>query len=262
MAGLLPTHLRAKSTLPLFCTEVWLVAAALLLCAIPFGWTGLLAPFIWLTLCALENADGWRRGLVYLIAALLMSSAALGVLPGSERILLAPTYSDSSGNSIQAAINPGKAVIAIAMLVLLARSRYRPRCNDLPFIAAVILIPLSCAAAVFGLSAKFAPTIVPAAMVNLLVVCISEEGFFRWILQRALEEGFGRWRWCVPMAVTAIFTGLHTGWAASPVVLLLVSVAGFCYAGLWYLRRSFWACVLAHWGVNALHMFLLPYPLH
>lgn len=262
MAELLPSHSNTGTVPTPLGPQVWLIATALLLCAIPFGWLGTLAPCIWLALCAVEKLRGWRRGVAYVIAGLLMLTAALGVLPGGERLVLAAPYMDSSGNNIQVTVNTGKVVIAAALLAFLARPRYRPRRGDFPYIAAAILIPLLCAAAVYGFSAKFSPAIVLAALANLLVVCISEEGFFRWTLQRGLEAGFGRWRWCVPLIVTAVFTSLHTGWAASPVVLLLVAIAGLCYSGLWYLRQNFWACVLAHWGVNTLHMFLLPYPLH
>lgn len=242
-------------------SKTWFNAALLLLCAIPFGWLGIMAPVIWLSLCAIENTSGWKRVLVYVAAALAMLIAAMGVLPGAERIELIPPFTDADGNNIQAAFNPGKAVIAIALLAFLARPRYWPRRGDLPYIAVAILLPLACAAVYAGFSPKFSATIVLAALINLLVVCISEEGFFRWVLQRGLEEALGRWRWLAVLTVTAIFTYLHTGWAASPAALTLVGLAGLCYALLWHLRGNFWAGVLAHWGVNLLHLFFLPYPL-
>lgn len=238
-----------------------LPAAILSLCAIPFGLTGAAAPVIWLSLCAIESQGGWTRVVAYAVAALLMLVTALGILPGSERIELLPPYSDAAGNSIYAAFNPGKAVIAIAVVAFMVRKRCWLKRGDLPYIAAAIALPFLCGLAAVGVSPKFGATIVVAAIINLLVVCISEEGFFRWILQRGTEELLGRWRWMALLLVTAIFTLLHTGWAASPIALGLVTIAGFCYSLLWYLRRNFWACVLAHWGVNVLHLFLLPYPL-
>ncbi|MGL6162248.1 lysostaphin resistance A-like protein [Microbulbifer sp.] len=238
-----------------------LPAALLLLCAIPFGPIGAAAPFIWLSLCAIEAHSGWKRALGYLIAALLMLVAALGILPGGARIELPPSYSDAAGNTIYTSFNPGKAVIAIAVVAFMVRQRCWLKRSDFPYIATASVLPFLCGWAVIGLSPKFDIAVAVAALINLLVVCISEEGFFRWVLQRGTEELFGRWRWIVVLLVTAIFTFLHTGWAASPVALSLVAFAGFCYAMLWYLRRNFWACVLAHWGVNTLHLFLLPYPL-
>ena len=262
MSGLSRTDSpRAGSAQPSQFSNTWVVAAALLLCTIPFGWVGVMAPLICLMLYAIENSSGWQRRLAFLAAAMLMLTAALGIVPGSERIALLAPYTDDSGNNIQVAFNPGKAVIAIALLALLARPKYWPARGDIRLIAATVLLPLICAALVAGISVKFAPVIISAALVNFAVVCISEEGFFRWILQRGIEEGFGRWRWMAVPLVVVIFTTLHTGWAATPAVLALVAIAGTGYAMLWHLRGNFWACVLAHWGVNTLHLFLLPYPL-
>ncbi|WP_193163499.1 CPBP family intramembrane glutamic endopeptidase [Microbulbifer hainanensis] len=241
--------------------NAWGVAAALLLCTIPFGWIGVLAPLIWLMLCVIESSSGWQRRVAFLATALLMLTAAMGLVPGSERIELLAPYTDAVGNNIQVAFNPGKAVIALALLPLLIRPKHWPARGDIRIIAAAVLLPLICAALVAGFSVKFAPVIVAAALVNFAVVCISEEGFFRWILQRGMEESLGRWRWVAVPVVVVIFTALHTGWAATPAVLALVAIAGTSYAMLWHLRGNIWACVLAHWGVNTLHMFLLPYPL-
>lgn len=238
-----------------------LPAALLLLCAIPFGTTGVAAPLIWLALCAIETQNGWKRTLGYLFTALLMLTTALGLLSGGERIELLPPYSDAAGNTIYASFNPGKAVTAIAMVAFMVRQRCWLKRSDIPYIGAAIALPFLCGLVAIGLSPKFGPAIAVAAVINLLVVCIAEEGFFRWILQRGTEELLGRWRWVAALLVTAVFTLLHTGWAVSPLALALVTVAGLCYSLLWYLRRNFWACVLAHWGVNVLHLFLLPYPL-
>lgn len=239
---------------------LWAAPLLLTLCAVPFGWTGLAAPLIWLSLYVIETTCGWKRGLGFLSAALLMLTTALGLLPGAERIELMPPYTDSGGNSIYASFNTGKAVIAIALVAFMLRLRQSIKAADTPYILAAVAIPLVCGVAALGLSAKFSMTIVVAAMVNLLVVCVSEEGFFRWILQRGIDSGLGHWRWLAVPLVTAVFTFLHTGWAASSAALILVTIAGCCYSLLWYLRQNFWACVLAHWGVNLLHMLALPYP--
>lgn len=251
------TALAAKSL-----SQSYLLPAAILsLCVIPFGWSGVAAPLIWLSLCTIETQRGWKRAPAYLVTALLMLATALGAFPGGGRIELMPPYSDVAGNTIYASFNVGKAVIALAVVAFMVRQRCWLKRGDIPFIALAIALPFLCGLLAVGFAPKFALPIIAAATVNLLVVCISEEGFFRWILQRGTEELLGRWRWLAILLVTAIFTFLHTGWAGSPQVLALVAVAGFGYSLLWYLRRNFWGCVLAHWGVNVLHLFLLPYPL-
>ncbi|MCX2783932.1 CPBP family intramembrane metalloprotease [Microbulbifer thermotolerans] len=235
------------------------VAALLSLCALPLGWAGLVAPFLWLLLHAIESSVGWKRALAYGFSALLMLAAASGQVPGSERIALMPPYINNDGNRIYASFNAGKAAIAAAVMAFMIRRRQWFKPADLPIVLAAIALPFFAGLMIYGPSLKFGAAIGVAALINLLVVCISEEGFFRWVLQRGGELFLGRW--IAALVVTALFTLLHTGWAVSPLALGLVSLAGFGYALLWCLRRNFWVCVLAHWGVNLLHLLFLPYPL-
>ncbi|WP_237059892.1 CPBP family intramembrane glutamic endopeptidase [Microbulbifer sediminum] len=250
LAPLLPPRVRA-----------FFIPAALTLCILPFGWVGVAAPLAWLALNGIERSTGWSRALLFVAAAAIMLLAALGTIPSAPRIELLPPYSDSAGNSIGNAFNPGKAAIAVAVMVFMAGRKQRPLRQDLPLLLLLVLLPIVVAIPFSGFSPKLSATILLAMLVNLAVVCISEEAFFRWVLQRGAEELLGQWRWLAVPPVVAIFTLLHTGWAASPPVLALVALAGFAYATLWYLRRKFWLCVLAHWGVNSLHMLLLTYPL-
>lgn len=244
--------------------EVSQLAGAVLLlsvCAVPFGWVGLAAPLVLLSLSLIEITSGWRRGLAFLGAAAVMLVAALGLVPGSERIELWPAYTDASGNLISAGFNPGKAAIAAGVLAFMLRRGNWLRGSDLRYVLLAIAVPSLCGLALFGVSPKLAPVIVAAVSINILVVAISEEAFFRWILQRGGEELLPGARWVVALLVTVLFTFLHTGWAASTPALVVVAVAGLAYACLWMRTRSFWACVLAHGGINSVHMLLLPYPL-
>ncbi|AWF79385.1 hypothetical protein BTJ40_00260 [Microbulbifer sp. A4B17] len=239
----------------------WAAPLLLSLCVIPFGWSGLIAPLIWIFLRLIESTGGWLRALSFLSVTLLMLVSGLNMLPGSERIQVLPAYSDSSGNLIYASINSGKAVIAIALLAFMLRMKQTFRLTDLPFLLLAILTPV-----VFGLflytpSLKLSGTIAIAAIINLLIVCISEEGFFRWILQRGTEQLLGQWRWLSIPIVATVFVLVHGGWSTDLSAVILLVVASICYALLWSLRQNFWICVMAHWGVNLLHMLLLPYPL-
>lgn len=240
--------------------SIWLPAAALCVLAIPLGWIGVFAPAIWLALVAIENTCGWKKGVSFAIAALLMLVVNSGVIPGNDHVALLAPYSDQVGNQIYASFRPAKAVIALTVvLFMLVRPQPLKR-TDLPVMGMAIVIPFIAGAFLLGVSVKFTATIALAVLINLVVVCIAEEGFFRWVLQRGLETGLPKWKWIVTIAVAVLFTTLHTGWAASPVLLALVGIAGLGYALVWTLRGSFWACVLTHWGVNLLHMTLLPYP--
>lgn len=239
----------------------WLPAAFLCLLAIPFGWVGVFAPAIWLGLVAIENTRHWKKAASFLITGVLMLVVTTGVIPGNEHVALLAPYSDSDGNLIYASFRPAKAVIALTVVIFMLLRPQPLKRADLPVMAAAVAVPVVLGGLLLGVSPKLTATIAIAALINLLVVCIAEEGFFRWVLQRGLGEWFaGKWRWFPPVLVAALFTTLHTGWAASPALLSLVGVAGLGYALVWQLRGSFWACVLTHWGVNLLHMTLLRYP--
>ncbi|KUJ83053.1 CPBP family intramembrane metalloprotease [Microbulbifer flavimaris] len=241
--------------------RIFTTVLLLSLCAFPFGWTGLAAPLVWLTLHAIEITSGWRRALAFIAAAAVMLTAALGLLPGSERIALLTPYTDASGNFIASGVNPGKAAIATGVLAFMLRRGNWRRATEIPLLLLAIAVPSLCGLIVFGASPKFAGTIMAALAINFLVIAISEEAFFRLIVQRGGEMLLPAVRWLVAVLVTALFTFLHTGWAASAQALAIVALAGFAYALLWLRTRNFWACVLAHGGVNGMHMLLLPYPL-
>ncbi|WP_226663909.1 CPBP family intramembrane glutamic endopeptidase [Microbulbifer aggregans] len=248
-----------RATEPFEGKSVWLPAALLCILAVPFGWIGACAPAIWLSLVAMENAHGWKQAAAFVLAAVLMLTVNSGQIPGNEHIALLPPYTDSDNNLIYASLRPAKAVIALTVLVFMLFRPQPLKRKDLPVMTAVVAVPVVAAFFVLGPSLKLTATIAVAALINLLVVCIAEEGFFRWVLQRGLGKLVGERQWLATVAVAALFTTLHTGWAGSALMLGLVSIAAFGYALLWQLRESFWACVLAHWGVNLLHMTLLPY---
>lgn len=243
--------------------HLWLPAALLCLLALPFGWIGVFAPAIWLALTAIENSSGWKRAAAFILAALLMLTVNSGLIPGNEHISLLPPYSDTDGNQVYVSFRPAKAAIALTVVVFMLLRPQPLKRADVPVMTVAILLPVGAGMALLGPSLKFNATIAVAALVNLLVVCIAEEGFFRWVLQRGLTQWLqnrGHWKWLAPLLVTLLFTTLHTGWAASPLLLVLVGIAGLAYALVWQLRESFWACVLTHWGVNLMHMTLLHYP--
>ncbi|WP_444945892.1 CPBP family intramembrane glutamic endopeptidase [Microbulbifer sp. VTAC004] len=239
----------------------WGAPALLSLCVIPFGWAGLLAPVIWFVLVGLEVSKGWRRFTLYFIAVISMLVAASNIIPGSNRLHVLPPYSDSSGNLIYAGFNVGKAIVSIAILAFMLRLRQTIRISDLRYLLLAIIIPVITGMFLYGPSIKLSWVIFFAALINLIIICVSEEGFFRWILQRGLEEGLGRLRWISVPIIATLFVLLHTGWSANSAAVLLLGIASLCYAILWYMFRNFWICVLAHWGVNFLHMLTLPYPL-
>ncbi|WP_299598002.1 CPBP family intramembrane glutamic endopeptidase [uncultured Microbulbifer sp.] len=239
--------------------SLWLPAAFLCLLAIPFGWIGVFAPAIWLGLVAMETTQGWKKAASYVITGLLMLVVTSGLIPGNDHILLMDPYLES-GSEIYPSFRPAKAIIALTVVLFMLVRPQPLKGRDLPVMAIAIVTPILIGALFLEFQPKLTATIALAALLNLLVVCIAEEGFFRWVIQRGLGQWLNRWPWIATILVTLLFTYLHTGWAASITMLILVGVAGLGYALVWQLRGSFWACVFTHSGVNVLHMVLLKYP--
>ena len=238
---------------------LWLPAAFLCLLVIPFGWVGIFAPAIWLGLVAMDTAHGWKKAASFAITGLLMLVVTSGAIPGNDHILLMAPYLEG-GSEIFPSFRPAKAVIALTLVLFMLLRPQPLKRKDLPLMAVAIVVPIIAGAFFLEFQPKLTATIALAALLNLLVVCIAEEGFFRWVLQRGLGQWLHRWPWIATLLVTVLFTFMHTGWAASITVLALVGLAGLGYALIWQLRGSFWACVFTHWGVNLLHMTLLKYP--
>lgn len=210
-------------------------------------------------LCQYELGVRWA--LIPCGLAMLLMTLGLDQLP---RPTLAEPYTDAAGNQIFASVNLAKAGIAGIVLLYAFITCPRPSPRQLLQAVAAAAAVLAVGAFAVGVSPKISSTILMAALINLLVVCVSEEGFFRLIVQRGLDHGLARWQklqWLSPLLVTLLFVVLHGGWAASPMALVLVGVAAATYAGIWHRTRNFWACVAVHFTVNLGHLLLLPYPL-
>ena len=99
------------------------------------------------------------------------------------------------------------------------------------------------------------------APINLLTTCMSEEAFFRWLLQTELQRALAGRRHPAALAVlgSALLFGLaHLGggWQYA----LLASVAGAGYAAVYQRTGRLEMAILAHFTVNAVHFLLFTYP--
>ena len=99
------------------------------------------------------------------------------------------------------------------------------------------------------------------APINLLTTCVSEEAFFRQLLQTELGRFFRRWRSADAIAVggSAILFGLaHAtgGWRYA----LLACLAGTGYAIVFQRTARLEMAILTHFTVNAVHFLLFTYP--
>jgi len=96
---------------------------------------------------------------------------------------------------------------------------------------------------------------------NLLLTCLSEEAFFRGLVQRELQHAwqhrpYGAW---LAIAISATTFGMaHFAGGASYV--LLATVAGFAYALVYRVTDKVEMSMLAHFTLNTIHFLLFTYP--
>lgn len=98
-------------------------------------------------------------------------------------------------------------------------------------------------------------------LANLSFVVISEEVFFRGVIQHQLHNRLGQGRRSTALAIlisAGIFGGLH--FAGGAFYVLLASAAGAVYGLAYWRLQSLWASVWCHLAVNAAHFILLQYP--
>lgn len=96
---------------------------------------------------------------------------------------------------------------------------------------------------------------------NLLLVTVTEEALFRGYVQGGLTRWLGKQRYgeAVALGAAALLFGLahfSGGWQW----MVLGSIAGVGY-GLAYRHGGLPAAVIAHFGLNVLHVFLFSYPM-
>lgn len=95
---------------------------------------------------------------------------------------------------------------------------------------------------------------------NLLFTCVAEEAFFRGVVQARLARwSRARWWAWVVVVVSAVLFGLAHA-AGGPPLMLLAMLAGLGYALAFACGQRIEAAVLAHCGLNVLHLLLLTYP--
>jgi membrane protease YdiL (CAAX protease family) len=91
------------------------------------------------------------------------------------------------------------------------------------------------------------------ATINVLTTCVSEETFFRGLIQEALPDSAGA------VVVSAVLFGLaHLagGWQ----YVLLATLAGAGYAIVYRLTARLEMAILTHFALNAVHFLLFTYP--
>ncbi len=255
--------------------SLWVLPFAVALVAAQFGGLvatpGLAALFAFVSACRVSSLapDGALRG--FAIAVMLVMSGALlaHAVPGFTN----PRVLDDVRLAADAApytkyLNFDKGVMGLFLLGLVyPRRAISPLRAPAPAVLSrfAIMAAVVMAATVAAGSARWDPKL-PAWWPLWLwsmtfLTAVPEEALFRHVIQRGLQAWLGdteRARWTAMLAAGALFGLAHLGggWTA----VALATLAGVGYGWIYAVSGSLAAAVLAHIGLNLLHLLFFTYP--
>lgn len=170
-------------------------------------------------------------------------------------------------------INFAKALAGFLLLYLLwpklradefiARVRYQ---FALALIAPALLVAVAIPALGLALQPKPVGLMLLFAAVNLLVICVAEEAFMRFLFQHNICNAIATVtanRWIQELVtlvlVTGIFVAIHAG--LSGAAIWVYALAGFLYGLSYTLSKNICYPIMIHFFVNQIHFSFLTYPL-
>lgn len=257
-----------------------IIAVATILFVV-LGWmplinAALLLPFA-IGLYYLATTDGSRKAL---IAAILVPTALIGFFVAIFRpkgfsypLIWNPGALYEGGEPFSLYVNLSKAIggyLVVIWLGLGLRHHRSTLVGERSLLSQMVVALVGAGAILFtafafygvGWKPKVPDGILYFVVVNLLVTVLSEEAFFRLMLQSQIERFFKNKRLgiCVGIVIASLLFALaHAG--ATGLVFFLFLFAGFIYAAVYAWTRSLLASMATHFGVNIAHILLLEYPL-
>jgi membrane protease YdiL (CAAX protease family) len=207
-----------------------------------------------------------------IITAFIVLSIAIAThnLPGFSRLVIAHDLFISPGAiPYHLYFNFDSAMMAIAMMAFLVPcTTTRKDWLDIirlalftVFVLTLLIIPIALATRFINIDIKW-PTIYPYwAMSNLFMTCITEEVFFRRIVQQHLIELLVRYSYgqYVALGIASFLFGI-AHFAGGPTYMLLASIAGVGYGWVYQRTQRIEASILTHFLLNSIHILFFTYP--
>lgn len=170
-------------------------------------------------------------------------------------------------------VNFAKALVGFTLLYLLwpklregefvARARYS---FLVALLAPVLIVALAIPVLGLYLQPKTIEQMVLFGLGNLLIVCVAEEAFLRFLLQQPLRNAIAGMtanrgvQELIPLLlVTAIFVAIHSGIGGA--AIWVYALAGFLYGLSYTLSKNICYPIMIHFFVNQIHFSFLTYPL-
>ncbi len=232
---------------------------------------GLAALFLFVTACRLSSLapDGALRGFAIAVMLAMCAAFLIHAVPGFTN----PKVLDGVRASTDAApytkyLNFDKGVMGLFLIGLVTPFR-AIRARRAPVLALVnrfaIVVVVVMAATVAAGYARWDPKLPswwPLWVWSMtFLTALPEEALFRHVIQGGLQAWLGhteRARWTAMLAAGALFGLAHLGGGWTYVAL--ATLAGVGYGWIYAVSGSFAAAVLAHTGLNLLHLLFFTYP--
>jgi len=130
------------------------------------------------------------------------------------------------------------------------------------FITLLILTALAFLFHFLKFEPKFPSAIWMWMLINLFLVVIPEEGFFRGLIQREIVEALPRdWGPAIGIiAASLLFALPHAAFIPNWEYLTLTVVAGIGYGTIYHLTQAIESAILCHFLVNLIHFVFFTYP--
>lgn len=138
--------------------------------------------------------------------------------------------------------------------------------NSLLLLAPVLIIGVAIPVLGLQLQPKAIEKILQFAAVNLLITCVAEEVFMRFLFQQNLRNAVASFsanrtlQEFIPLLlVTGIFVAIHSG--ISGAAIWVYALAGFLYGLSYTLSKNILYPIAIHFLVNLVHFSFLTFPL-
>ncbi len=233
-------------------------ASLLLLVAI-----GLLSVMLWVA----KRTD-WVGWAAWLLALMLGLALGVHVLPvDNAQVFAGQLKADSIDYKLYFNFDKAAAGVLIAGIMLRRISHVRDwrlmlyQAARPAVIAMLIVASLALTFDYVDWSPQFHWLLPVWLLHNLLFTCLTEEAFFRGLIQGRLAILFSPYRWGGNLAIAIgalLFGAAH--FAGGLTYVVLASIAGAFYGYCYHKTKRIEAAMLCHVVVNLFHFILLSYP--
>ncbi|WP_108652821.1 CPBP family intramembrane glutamic endopeptidase [Dongshaea marina] len=228
-------------------------------------WTGLLILLISVALGWVTSRKGRCPVIAWSLLLLLALASIVHLLPGFNNYLwLDNIHLSDKALPIRTWVNFDKPAIAFVILAFLQPFAHKLSEWLEALRSWAIMLPSILLMIAIGWGSGFIrpdltlPFWLPLwALINLVLVCISEEVVFRGLLQgRLLTPVLGP---KVALVVASLVFALPH-YPGGPALVALAFVSGLFYGGAYLLKRRLEAAILLHFSLNMIHFIFFTYP--